>query len=40
MYRPRFTHVRFRRDFKNNYGERCFPIDRFLAKSSLVRRLS
>ena len=35
-----FTHVRFRRDFKNNYGEHCFPIDRFLAKSSLARRLS
>ena len=40
MYRPQFTHVRFRRDFKNYYGEHCFPIDRFLAKSSLARRLS
>lgn len=40
MYRHRFSHVRFRRDFKNHYPERCIPIDRFLKKTSLAGRLS
>lgn len=40
MYRCQFTHVRFRRDFKNCYPERCVPIDKFLHKSSLAERIS
>lgn len=40
MYRHQYTHVRFRRDFKNRYPERCLPIDKFLHKSTLARRLS
>ncbi len=40
MYRPRFTHVKFRRDFKNAYPERRIPIDRFLHKTALARLLS
>lgn len=40
MYRHQFSHVRFRRDFKNHYPERRLPIDRFLAKTSLAARLA
>lgn len=40
MYRHRFSRVRFRRDFKNCYPERCIPIDRFLRKNSLVNLIS
>lgn len=40
MYRHQFTYVRFRRDFKNRYPERCVPIERLLGKSSLAERVS
>lgn len=40
MYRHQFTHVKFRRDFKNRYPERCVPIDEFLRKASLAALLS
>lgn len=39
MYRHQFTHVKFRRDFKNNYPERRLPIDLFLRKTALVNTL-
>lgn len=40
MYRHQFTHVTFRRDFKNHYPERRIPIARFLKKNSLVSLLT
>lgn len=40
MYRRQFTHVKFRRDFKNKYAERRLPLDDLLRKSSLAASLS
>lgn len=39
MYSPQYTHIRYRRDFKNGYPERTVPLTRLLQKITLVHHL-